>query len=391
MEYAMIKLPSHTEILIVGAGPSGLALAAELRRLGASPLLVDQQPEGANTSRAAVVHARTLEVLTPLGATPALLAAGVKVPIFRLRDRDKVLMEVDFAGLDTPYPFTIMCPQNMTEAILLERLRALGGEVARPVNVTAIEAQSDSIGILVQRDGASQMIRADWVVGCDGAHSLVRKAAGVGFEGGAYQESFVLADVRMGWPLPREEVSLFFSPAGLVVVAPLPEERFRIVATIDEAPERPDVAFMQNILGSRGPENGSPTINEIVWSSRFYLQHRVTTSPRAGRMLLCGDAAHVHSPAGGQGMNTGIQDAIALAEPLLKAMRDGNSEALDAWAANRHEIARKVVNTTDRMTRAATLKAAPARVLRNAVLEVVGHIPGVSGRIARLLAELDNR
>ncbi|QPC95844.1 NAD(P)/FAD-dependent oxidoreductase [Mesorhizobium sp. INR15] len=387
----MNALPSHTEIVIVGAGPSGLALAAELRRLGATPLLLDRQAEGANTSRAAVVHAQTLQVLRPLGATAALLVEGVKVPIFRIHDRDKVLLEIDFSGLDTPYPFTIMCPQNRTEAILLDRLRALGGEVERPVEVVALEAQSNGVDLTIKRDGRSDAIRTNWLVGCDGAHSVARDAAGVAFEGGAYEESFVLADVRMDWPLSREEVSLFFSPAGLVVVAPLPDERYRIVATIDKAPEQPDISFLQRILDSRGPASAGSTIQEIVWSSRFHLQHRVTATPRAGRILLCGDAAHVHSPAGGQGMNTGIQDAVSLASPLLDAVHGGATTALDAWASRRHEIAQNVVTMTDRMTRAATLRSAPARLLRNTALEIAGHIPGVPARLARLLAELDNR
>ena len=387
----MDTLPSFARIVIVGAGPSGLALAAELYRLGAEPLLFDQQAEGENTSRAAVIHARTLEVLAPLGATDTLLEEGIKVTNFRVHDRDKVLIEISFAELDTPYPFTIMCPQNRTEAILLDRLRQLGGAVERPIEVSGITKTDDGLDITVRRDGQVSKVRADWLVGCDGAHSLVREAAGVTFEGGGYQESFVLADVRMDWPLARDQVSLFFSPAGLVVVAPLPDERFRIVATIDEAPEHPDKPFMQGIIDARGPESATASIHEILWSSRFRIQHRVACTPRAGRILLCGDAAHVHSPAGGQGMNTGIQDAIALARPLLDAASGDETQALDIWAARRHEIAQGVVTMTDRMTRAATLKSAPARLLRNAALEIAGHIPGVPDKMARLLAELDNR
>lgn len=387
----MNALPSHPEIVIVGAGPSGLALAAELRRQGATPLVLDRQAEGANTSRAAVVHALTLEVLAPLGATAALLAEGVKVPIFRIHDRDKVLMEVDFSGLDTPYPFTIMCPQNRTEGILLERLRAFGGEVERPVDVVAVNVRGNGVDLAIKRDGKAEQIQTNWLIGCDGAHSVVRAAAGVAFEGGAYEESFVLADVRMNWPLSRDEVSLFFSPAGLVVVAPLPDEGYRIVATIDTAPEHPDIAFLQRILDTRGPQSAGSTIQEIVWSSRFHLQHRVTATPRVGHILLCGDAAHVHSPAGGQGMNTGIQDAVSLVQPLLEAVGSGATTSLDAWAARRHEIALDVVTMTDRMTRAATLKSAPARLLRNTALAIAGHIPGMPAELARLLAELDNR
>jgi 2-polyprenyl-6-methoxyphenol hydroxylase-like FAD-dependent oxidoreductase len=138
----------------------------------------------------------------------------------------------------------------------------------------------------------------------------------------------VLADVRMEWPLSRDEVILFYSPKGLVVVAPLPNERFRIVSTVDEAPEVPSLDFMQAVLDARGPANNPGRIKDITWSSRFHIHHRVAQNPRKGRVLLCGDAAHVHSPAGGRGMNTGIQDSISLAEALTNTLRDGD-EARD--------------------------------------------------------------
>ena len=389
----MVALPADTEILVAGAGPVGLALCAELHRLHAAPLLLDRLAEGANTSRAAVIHARTLEVLEPLGATPELISQGVKVPIFRVRDRDRILLEIDFAELkgSTSYPFTIMCPQDRTEAVLLGRLRAFAGDVRRPVEVSAIDVHGQGIDVAVHTGDGTRTIRTAWLVGCDGAHSIVREAVGIAFEGGAYEESFVLADVTMDWPLSRDEVSLFFSPAGLAVIAPLPQGHFRIVATVDDAPERPDREFMQHILNSRGPARGVGPIRDLVWGSRFHIQHRVVTSPRKERVLLCGDAAHVHSPAGGQGMNTGVQDAMALAAPLLAAVHGKGTAALDDWAARRHEIARKVVGLTDRMTRAATLQTPVARSLRNMVLAIAGHIPGVPDRIARLLAELDNR
>ncbi|MBZ9798335.1 FAD-dependent monooxygenase [Mesorhizobium sp. ES1-4] len=169
--------------------------------------------------------------------------------------------------------------------------------------MVAIDVGGNSVDLAIMRHGKAEQIRTNWLIGCDGAHSVVRAAAGVAFDGGAYEESFVLADVQMEWPLSREEVSLFFSPAGLVVVAPLPDERYRIVATIDTAPEHPDIVFLQRILDSRGPQSAGSTIQEIAWSSRFHLQHRVTATPRVGQVLLCGDAAHVHSPAGGQGMS----------------------------------------------------------------------------------------
>lgn len=379
------------DITIIGAGPTGLALAAELHRLGRKPLIVDHQVAGANTSRAAVVHARTLEVLEPLDIVQDLQANGVIVPIFRLRDRDRVLLEADFRTLDTAYPFTLMCPQNRTEAILLNRLEELGGLVQRPLGMTGAQTLADGIEVELNGAADSRKVKTRWLVGCDGAHSIVRETFGIPFDGGSYRESFILADVRMEWPIPRDEVTLFFSPDGLVVIAPLPGDRFRVVATVDEAPEQPGAEFVEAILRDRGFTGFEPHISETVWSSRFHIHHRVARTPLEGNVVLCGDAAHVHSPAGGQGMNTGVQDAVSLASALDQALTTGQRHPVEAWARKRHAIAEDVVQLTDRMTRAATLQSAVAQKVRNALITLVGHLPHVPEKIARQLAELDNR
>jgi 2-polyprenyl-6-methoxyphenol hydroxylase-like FAD-dependent oxidoreductase len=379
------------DIVIAGAGPTGLALAAELRRLGGDPLIVDRQAAGANTSRACVVHARTLEALEPLDVTTGLLAQGIKVPIFRVRDRDHSLITVDFSEIPSDFPFTLMIPQNRVERCLLDRLNALGCEVLRPAVLTRFAEAGSDVAVRIEAHDGPRILTTQWLVGCDGMHSTVREQSEIVFEGGEYGQSFVLADVRMSWPLSREEVTLFYSPDGLVVVAPLPEDHFRIVATVDEAPERPSVEFMQAILDRRGPSSRPGQIHDLAWSSRFHIHHRVAQRPRKGRILLCGDAAHVHSPAGGQGMNTGIQDAVSLAAALVETLRDGDDTRLDQWAADRHKVAQDVVTLTDRMTRLATMKCPAGQALRNMAVAFAGHLPPVRAALARTLAELDAR
>lgn len=380
-----------TEVLIVGAGPSGLALAIALREAGITPMLIEREPRATTTSRACVVHARTLEVLEPFGVTRELLRRGVRVPIFRVRDRDRPLITIDFSEIDSAYPFTLMCPQDRVEQCLRDRLTSAGGNIHQPAELTGFSVKRDRIECAVRVDGTVRDISARWLVGCDGMHSRVRELSAIPFEGGTYSQSFVLADVRMDWPLSREEVTLFYAPKGLVVVAPLPDDHHRIVAATDAAPEHPLAEFMQILLDERGPLQQPGRIRDVVWSSRFHLHHRVTNTGRKGRILLCGDAAHVHSPAGGQGMNTGLQDSISLAPALAAALTGGDEHSLDIWARDRHAIAVEVVTMTDRLTRLATLKSRTGQSLRNLAVAFAGHLPLVRTAIANRLAELNTR
>ncbi|AVR96148.1 FAD-dependent monooxygenase [Pseudoduganella armeniaca] len=384
--------PLHTDILIAGAGPAGMALRLALARLGVAAVQVDKHAAGLNTSRAAVLHARTLEVLEPLGVVPDLLAHGLKVQDFRIRAGSDVLLHIGFDAIPSAYPFALLCPQNRTEAILQSRLDAGALAITRPARLVSAAATPDGIAAgLALPDGATQTVHARWLVGCDGAHSAVRNLAGIAFEGGDYSETFVLADVRMDGPW-RDEVSLFFSPDGLMVVAPLPEDdgsstdRYRIVATVAATSDQPALADVQALVDQRGP---AARVRELLWSSAFHLQHRLAAQVHRGRFLLCGDAAHVHSPAGGQGMNIGIQDAVELAEPLALALRAGDLSGIEAWARRRHEVAREVVRMTDGLTRMATVSSGLGRAVRQAVLGLVGHSEFLRQRIAVRLAELE--
>jgi 2-polyprenyl-6-methoxyphenol hydroxylase-like FAD-dependent oxidoreductase len=286
-----------------------------------------------------------------------------------------------------------MVPQPITEAVLLQRLREFGTDVYRPWQLKDLRQDSGgAVVTLTAADGTETTARGRYVVGADGMHSTVRERAGIGFTGDKYEQSFVLADLHMEWPLSREEVMLFFSPEGLVVVAPLPGGSFRIVATVDDAPEHPTMSDVQQLLKTRGPGNGGARVQDIIWSSRFRVHHRIADHYRAGRILVAGDAAHVHSPAGGQGMNTGIQDAAALGHTLA-AILDGHADEsqLDVYEHRRRPVAQRVVAFTDRMTKAATLRGSASRRMRNTMLGVLGHVPPVTRFLATELAGLRNR
>lgn len=364
-----------TDILIVGAGPTGLALAIQLQQAGIDHLLIDALPEGANTSRAGVVHAHTLEMMEPLGVVEQMQAEGLKLANFTARDRDSALLNIRFDRLPSRYRHILMIPQYRTEAILADRLAALGGSVRRLHTLLSLRQEKGAAVARVATPAGEMLVRARYVVGADGMRSAVRQSTGIRFEGGTYGESFALADVHLDWPLGRDEVSLLFSPAGLVVIAPLPDGTTRIVATMDNPPETPTIADIQAILDERGPNGGGAKVRDVVWSTRFRVHHRLASHYREGRILLMGDAAHVHSPAGGQGMNTGLIDAMALGDALIRTMRGPvGTDWLERYAETRRPAAAKVIALASRLTRMATVRSIWLRHLRNVLVGVLDKV-----------------
>ena len=379
-------LPRQVDVVVVGGGPTGLVLTATLQQAGHTVLGVDRQEEGANTSRAAAIHAHTLQALNELDVTEALIDEGVVVPVFTVRDRDRILAQLEFGSLPTPYPFVLTLPQDRTEAILTERLRRLGGAIQRPYRVTGVFVEPDGAVVGVDGPGGAQAVRARYVVGADGSHSVVRESLGINFSGGNYAQAFLLGDVRVDWPLRRDEVQNFFSPDGIVVSAPLPDDQRRVVATVDKPPRTITAEYIQEILDTRGPAGAH--VRTLEWSSQFRVQHRIADTFRAGPVFLAGDAAHVHSPAGGQGMNLGIQDALDLGHTLAASLDGVEAIDLDGYERRRRPIAKATVRFTDIMTRASIITNRPGRRLRNAALTALGHLPPARRQMAKYMAQL---
>jgi 2-polyprenyl-6-methoxyphenol hydroxylase-like FAD-dependent oxidoreductase len=376
-----------TDVLVVGAGPTGLTLAAALTARGVQTTLVDALPEGANTTRAAAVAARTLEVLEEIDVTARLVEHGIPASNFSIRDHDRVLMPLDFSGLPTNYPYALMISQADTERLLLGRLEELGGEVVRPKKLASL--RQDARAAVATFDDGDE-ISARYVVGADGMHSTVRAAAGIDFRGHEYPESFALADVRLTGEAPVGEILLFYARAGLVVVAPLPGDVYRIVAPVPDAPHEPSRGFVQQLLDSRGFGPNGLVVTDVLWGTHFRIHHRVADTYRSGRLVLAGDAAHVHSPAGGQGMNLGIQDAVALADTLGRVFGGESDALLDAYSEARRPIARQVLRLTDRLTRLATVPSA-LRPARNAATILASHVPAVRRTLTWQLSGLTYR
>ncbi|MGW3601723.1 FAD-dependent oxidoreductase [Micromonospora sp. NPDC005161] len=379
-------LPTHTDVLVVGAGPTGLATALTLARRGFEVTVVDQLASPPMTSRAAVVHAYTLEELDRIGAAAPLVAQGVRAPRFTVRDRDRVLLSVPFHQLPSRFPYALMVSQAVTEAVLTERLADLGVQVRRPCQLSGLSRTAD--GALAQVDGVE--VRARFVVGADGLHSTVRRLAGIGFTGPSGEESFVLADVRVDSALPRDEAALFLARSGPLIWAPLPDGVVRLVAAAPTAPAEPDPAYLQALLDERGPTRQPERVTEVLWGSRFRVHHRIADTFRSGPVLLAGDAGHVHSPAGGQGMNLGICDAVALGTALADVLGGGPETLLDDYTARQRPMAEDVLSFAAGLTRLATLSPA-RRPVRDVLLRLLGALPPARRQIALRLSGLSHR
>ncbi|MEV4809620.1 FAD-dependent oxidoreductase [Micromonospora avicenniae] len=379
-------LPTSTDVLVVGAGPTGLATALTLARRGVDVTILDQLDRPPTTSRAAVVHAYTLEVLDRIGAAAPLVAQGVRAPRFTVRDRDRVLMAVPFHRLPSRFPYALLVSQSVTEAVLTEQLSGLGVTVHRPCRLTGAIPTGD--GVLAQVD--DQALRARFVVGADGMRSAVRQIAGIGFAGQTGAESFVLADVRVHSDLPRDEAALFLARSGPLIWAPLPDGVVRLVAAVRQAAAEPGPADLQSLLDERGPARQPDRVTEVLWASRFRVHHRVADTYRAGPLLLAGDAAHVHSPAGGQGMNLGICDAVALGAAVADVLAGGPERLLDDYTGRQRPIAEDVLRFAAGLTRLATLPPA-GRPVRDVLLRLAGAVPPLAQRIALRLSGLSDR
>ena len=381
----MVEQPAAA-VVVVGAGPVGLVAAVELARRGVPVRIIDKLTKPTDESRAIAVHARSLEMFERMGLAGELAASGVKATRMEMRAGGRQLARVEFGHVDSAFPFTVVTAQTETERILTEHLASLGVAVERGTELTGLTQDANGVHLTLAHAGGvtesasgqaeragGQVERASaaWVIGADGAHSTVRHLAGTRLEGSFEGERFLLGDVEAEHDLDRSAMYTYFSPDGLLAVFPMRDARMRLIAQVRETPDAPPRTTvtqdeLQRVVDQRA---SGIRITAAHWLTEFEIHHAQVPAYRLGRVFLAGDAAHVHSPAGGQGMNTGMQDAFNLGWKLALAVEGrAGGQLLDSYHAERHPVGAKVIEFTTRLTSLGTLDGALRTALRNGLM-----------------------
>ncbi|NRQ32393.1 FAD-binding protein [Nonomuraea sp. NN258] len=378
-----------TQVLVVGAGPTGLMLAAELALRGVSCRVLEQRAEESNLTRAFGVHARTLEQLDMRGLADDLLPRGIQVdevrPTFGRRS-----VRLPMRHPESRFPYVLIVPQARTEALLAERVRSAGVRVERGAKVVALDDDGRGVTVTIEDDSGTRTERAGYVVGCDGAHSSVRRCMGVGFSGAAYDTDILLADLRLAGADARA-VRTYVGRDGVVLMPPFGDGWVRAViwdrrhrdVPLDEPLGVAEVTESLNRLAGR-----DLGVTEMRWSTRFRNQRRQADHYRRGRVFLAGDAAHVHSPLGALGMNTGIQDAVNLGWKLAAAVHGHAAPwLLDSYHAERHPVGAAALRLTDLLQRI-SVAPAPVRAIRPFAARGMLAVRPISDTLRRRVAGL---
>jgi 2-polyprenyl-6-methoxyphenol hydroxylase-like FAD-dependent oxidoreductase len=369
----MEKDVAQIDVLIVGAGPTGMVLALWLTKQGVTVRIVDKSSGPGETSRAMAVQARTLEFYRQLNMADMVVAAGYKTPAMNMWARGKRQAQVKLADAGeeiSPYPFVLVYPQDRHERMLVERLRSMGIEIERQTELLSFADKGDRVeAVLRHRDGREETCTATYLAGCDGARSPVRHQIGGGFEGGTYKQLFYVADVVAGGVDPAGEAHVALDKSDFVMVMPYGEtNQYRLIGTVrGERAEHPETLSFEDV-SQEAIRGLGVQVDMVNWFSTYRVHHRVTDRFRVGRVFLLGDAAHVHSPAGGQGMNTGILDAINLAWKLAAVVTGQAPDSLlDSYEIERQSFARKLVETTDKIFTFATAEGGFAEFVRTRI------------------------
>lgn len=382
------------KILIAGAGPVGLTLANELVRHGISVRIVDKNAERTDKSKALVLWSRTLELFDDAGYAKEFIPSGMVAHGARIANGTETVAQITFDSVDSRFPYALMIPQNESERVLEEKLEAGGVKVERRTELAGFKDTGAGIeATLKKADGSTETVAADWLVGCDGAHSAVRHGLGFAFEGTTLESDWILADGEAVGLEPKDRLHIFWHRDGILAFFPIVGDRWRVVADLGAAkgddkradPTLDEVNALLKLRGSPGIAMSNP-----YWLAAFRINERKVKDYARGRVFLAGDAAHIHSPAGGQGMNTGMQDAFNLAWKLALVIKGAAKPSLlDSYSPERSGVGEIVLRNAGRLTEAATLRNPIAQGLRNTIVKFATGFPAIRHKIADQLTEMD--
>jgi 2-polyprenyl-6-methoxyphenol hydroxylase-like FAD-dependent oxidoreductase len=379
------------QVLVVGAGPTGLVLACELLARGIRARIIDKGDGVVLQTRALGIHARTLEVFDMMGLAERFAEHGQVVRRFHMYADGKTLVRLELARNGSRFGFMLDVPQDVTETILRQRVSELGGSVEQGTELSSLRQDLGGVtATVIGPGGAVRTVAADYVAGADGAHSRVRSELGLDFRGHPYAQDWLLADVRLGWDRPDDEMHAFFRRDGRPLICmPMREHRWRVILPYAGERDRrpPTLEEIQQLVGERAPE--PVPVSDPAWLATFQTQRRSTHVYRRGRVLLAGDAVHIHSPAGGQGMNTGIMDAHNLAWKLaLVACGQAPDGLLDSYGQERGPVAADVLALTHNLVKLGTMTRPVQRAARNAIVPIAGSLTPIQRRAVRRISHI---
>ncbi len=390
-------MPLSTEaiapLLIVGAGPTGLSLAITCRRFGLPVRIIDRAPESSRFSKALAIWSGSLEAFSAMGVADSFIAEGRRLHNVKIGDGRRELGSISVGeGIDSPYPFAILLPQSRTEQLLARHLESLGGATERGVELIGIRQDSQAaIATLRHSDGREETVRARYVAGCDGARSVMRQGLEIAFEGFTEEQTFLLCDARVEGELDLASIYIWWHNGGSIALFPIHNDIWRVITirTGSKSEEPPTLEEIQRCLDLHGP--GGLRLRDASWLSVFRINERLAARFRSGRCFIVGDAAHVHSPAGGQGMNTGIQDGVNLGWKLAYVLAgvEDSEVLLESYEAERRPVARDVIKGATQGLHVGFGAGAVIRAARDLAVPILTRIPSVRRMLQTQLSVTD--
>lgn len=381
----------QVDVLIIGSGPTGLMTALECARYGLSCSIIDKSSrELSDVSRAVVIQPRTLEVFSQIGIIDRFLRKGIQIHGANPTYHQKPLAHFNFSSLRSPYPFILSLEQQKTEKILEEQALSLGITIEQGWECIKIQEMPSSIVITLKNTESKEekFCKASYLIGCDGAHSFVRKYLDLPFIGKTFHSNFSLADVCVHWDYPHDELTAFFGKEGILAAIPLPEKnRYRLIFELPKTSgKEPTLTEIEELIEAHIKEKVK--LSDPRWISNFQINSRLSKSYQKGRIFLAGDAAHIHSPVGGQGMNTGIQDAFNLVWKIAYVLHKNSPPSLlDTYTLERHKVGARLLRGTSRASYLATLANPLAIWIRNKLISCLNNIPFLQKKLLLAISQ----